>query len=503
MKFGRLFLLKDIKIDKDYINICDQSGESFRAWIKANAQWTGEEGNGFSYLNENDKIYVHAPMNICYTSNYLMIENPRNYYKSFLAFITKVTYINEGTTEISFVIDEIRTWWDNVVPQPCLVEREHVLEDTLGAYTLPEPFPMSSEWKRIGLQFENFSDFNYMIAQTKDNMNEEDFKTINNVLVGVDITDTPITAAEVAKRLYFVISEGKEQNIVDVYAVPTSNKTSMVYIMLKSLDGGFTPRYNKMYTAQFNKCVLSDLCGNSSELHFERSSVKDRIGVVIEKTLVPTCIINVAPTGYNGFEYDYTNAISLNDFPKVIWQGDAYKQWLANNDVANGLKMGTQALSFLGGFATMAAALAGLTNPATAIPTAIMGSVTAASSLISTGQLLNEYDTAQLQPHNVYGTTNSTISLVSQNRYGIYLMQFSQPREYLEIQDQYFHLSGYRIDTVKVPNLQTPGRKFNYVKTKNCAFTGDCPASTLQLINAVFNRGVTIWHNVATMLEYD
>lgn len=497
MRNARLYLLENVKLDMEYKNICDMSGETMREWAKANSKWFYTT---FAFLRHEGKIRINTPYNECLTANYGLIENPNNYYKGMYIFITNAIYIDDGTTELLFELDWVRTYWDNLTFTACFVEREHVIDDELGKYTLPEPFQTSEEWVKVSESFENYSDLYYMLAETKENVTVDDFKTINNLLVGVPIT-TPKTDRSMAVLLAYRINEGKESKVVDVYSIPQNDATTISINMSESLDKGYQPKWKKCYTQQFNRVILTNFCGENKILAFERSSIKNKIGCVIEKTTVPYAVVNVAPTGYNSFAYDYNNAISLNDFPKVIWQGESYKQWLANNQTSNVIKSMSNTLQQTFGVAM--AALGTLYPPLKGGATMILsGASMAASGTLNQAEVINSYDVAQNQANNTHGFGNSAISLIAQNRYGIYLYQESQPEEYLKIIDQQFDLYGYRVDRVKVPNLQTPSRKFNFVKTKQCAFTGDCPAKALEIINKIFDRGVHVWHEMDTILDW-
>ena len=60
---------------------------------------------------------------------------------------------------------------------------------------------------------------------------------------------------------------------------------------------------------------------------------------------------------------------------------------------------------------------------------------------------------------------------------------------------------GYKVNTLKVPNI-TGRQNWNYVKTLGCNVIGDVPQSDLQEIKGMFNRGITIWHNPSTFMDY-
>ena len=74
--------------------------------------------------------------------------------------------------------------------------------------------------------------------------------------------------------------------------------------------------------------------------------------------------------------------------------------------------------------------------------------------------------------------------------------------EYARIIDRYFSLFGYKVNDVKLPNI-TGRTNWNYVKTIDCNFSGNIPQPDLEVIKSMFNNGVTLWHNPATMYNYN
>lgn len=75
-------------------------------------------------------------------------------------------------------------------------------------------------------------------------------------------------------------------------------------------------------------------------------------------------------------------------------------------------------------------------------------------------------------------------------------MKMRCKREYLEIIDNYFSRFGYKINTVKLPNIT--GRTYwNYVEiggTEEIGY-GEAPSTAMEVINGACRKGVTIWHN--------
>ena len=77
-----------------------------------------------------------------YDCNYLAFQNVAFGKKWFYAFITSVEYINNETSEITFEIDRIQTYWFDLKLKQSFVEREHSSTDNIGDNIEPEPIEL-------------------------------------------------------------------------------------------------------------------------------------------------------------------------------------------------------------------------------------------------------------------------------------------------------------------------------------------------------------------------
>lgn len=73
--------------------------------------------------------------------------------------------------------------------------------------------------------------------------------------------------------------------------------------------------------------------------------------------------------------------------------------------------------------------------------------------------------------------------------------------EYAEIIDNYFTCFGYATHVVKTPNI-TSRTYWNYIQTKGCTINGNIPAEADEQITAIYDRGITFWHDPAHMFDY-
>ena len=74
--------------------------------------------------------------------------------------------------------------------------------------------------------------------------------------------------------------------------------------------------------------------------------------------------------------------------------------------------------------------------------------------------------------------------------------------EYAQIIDRYFDLYGYKVLSVKIPELYSR-QYWNYVKTVDCNIQGNIPQDDMDAIKAMFNKGITLWHDADNMRNYN
>lgn len=475
---------RGIRLDKAHTNICDMSHTAFGQWCTENAAWHYDT---FSYLKQESAILVDANMYDLATASYMFIDNFQYFPKTFYAFVEGFEYVNDGCCKIKFSIDYVRTFWHLVRFKECFVEREHPVNDTIGANTITENIETTENWQVTAQAYEDFSELNYATFYTKGgDANPADYQRVNGQLIGIPVLMTG--DVNTVQFIVDMVNQGYEERLKQIYSYPTSNVTGMQLAMSTSLDG-YTPRYNKCYTSQFNKCVLTDMQGTGQELYFEYSD-GNGIGIYINKNIVPSPTIQAIPVNYLGLERDYTRSITLDNFPETIFSGNSYAQYKANYAVANMLSYQSQVAKQMNN--TMRGIVLG------SVDQSAMGLF---NVLNTEQQYQNQENVARIQASNNYGQKEVSNTLIDLKACGIYLLQMCQPYEYIKRIDDFFYKFGYQTNQLKQPNISS-NATFNYVKTRDCAVYGDCPAQAITDIQNAFNRGVTIWHNIESMLDY-
>ena len=482
--------------------------------------------DNYTYIKKDNYIKVGFPIDEIIGCNYLFYRNEGFTTKYYFCFITNMEYINENCTGITFETDVWQTYQFNLTYNPCFVEREHVNNDTIGLHTIPENLELGeyvtqyinntqenpeltnmfylsdvvivaavttiglayaipqraqqSEYNGIysGLYYLAFKtprDFNLYLEEVHQNISEDN-------IVSLFIAPTELCQ--------FVESDWDDTSFNFEFAfVPTSTTEidmgDIAYTKPDHLDKDYFPRNKKLLTFPFCYLNITNNAGTVCDYHYELFkdsecpfNIKGSIGV--------GCSIKMYPYDYaTGNSTNLLNklySISANKLPTCTWLNDTYTNWLTSQAVNMPLQF-TKDITSIG--------FSGATGNASGIANGLFG---IASSMATV------YERSLIPPTARGGSNEADLSFAQRHTFNIYPMSIK--KEYAEIIDKYFDMFGYKVNTVKIPNIN--GRaNWNFVKTIECNFEGDIPQNHLQIIKQIFNNGVTLWHNPNTMYNYN
>ena len=164
----------------------------------------------------------------------------------------------------------------------------------------------------------------------------------------------------------------------------------------------------------------------------------------------------IVPLHYKGTNgNNYSESLPLPKFPICGWDTDVYTNWLTQNAV----NIGVQVVSA----STQIASGVGLT-----IATGGAGSLTGASNVLSgstqIASLLGQIREHKMTSPQAEGNVNTGDISYSTGNTTITAYQMTIKQEYAKIIDDYFSMFGYKVNTVKVPNI-TGRANWNYIKT--------------------------------------
>ena len=493
--------------------------------------------DNFTYQRKDNIIRYPAHIDTILTYNYVMYQNEAYTNKWFYAFITKMEYVNDNMTYITIKTDVYQTWQFDMVWKRSFIEREHVNVDTIGTHTVPENLEIG-EYICEANQDANPGNSHLVIAATYDcfkNVNAGSY--VNGIYSGVDYyliapagLDPSLQSdpASISAFLNTYATAGKSEAITGMFIVPDkitkfanagsytwdymSTEGGLSYYPYKKLTnldltgadfgdisitkpyssvGNYVPKNNKLYVYPYKYLKATNNTGSSAIYHYEEFS-SSTFKFKTKGSITPGCSIKCYPLNYKGVTNNYDEGINYGKFPVCSFNTDMYTNWLTQNSVNLALNMVSGAGQIVGG--------AGV-----AIATGGAGIAVGASSMVSgaatiANTLAQVYEHSLIPPQAEGNLNNGDINFsMGINKIMFYKMTIKE--EYARIVDQYFSMYGYKINQVAIPH--TTGRaNWNYVKTIGANIEGDIPEEDLNEIKAIFNNGVTLWHNASTYLDY-
>lgn len=327
----------------------------------------------------------------------------------------------------------------------------------------------------------------------------------------------------------------------NAFYLPTPNTEASglgnITISRNTTINGYTPKNNKLFVSPYNYIHASNNAGQDIEYFYEdfladpifnMYACMDQGGDIkcVPRNSKKSTTTSTALSGWN-------ESLTGGKLPTLAWSSDYYLNWQAHNGKNIAIQTGLSALGFAvntltgglgGGFGNyndINAAMSRIngmpTGPGTerAMQNAIDqvqyiggnnsgiggmfgGMINFASQVASTQNAIRN---AKMVPPMAQGNTQlgNLPFATKQCKFTFYKM--SVKAEYARCIDNYFSMFGYKTNRMKTPNI-TGRQNWNYVKTVGCNILGDIPQGDLQAIKAMFNNGITIWHNASTYLDY-
>lgn len=516
---GKIILARDIRLDRDYRNILNYSESQMLTLVQNHAV---ASYNDCSFVRQGgNSVDVPTSYGNALKCNYMAFQNPDYSNKWFFAFIDDVEYKSNGMTRITFTIDECSTWFDYWTLMPCLVTREHVNDDTVGANIVDEGLEFGEYVCNGAVTPPQMNDLCYMVQATQHYVSGRGQYATN---VGGVFSNGTFFYCPTIADVGYVINQydqaGKGDAVQNVYIVPqafvggkptnpitaTDNwwhgyttPMGFAYTVSKptSIDG-YTPRNKKLLTFPYNCLMLDNNNGSSNTLKYE--DFTDESGYcTFDIYGVPTIggSIKCNPTHYKGRsgEFDQEGLVA-GKYPTCGWTNDVYTNWLTQNAV--NIEMGHigQGINVLGG--GLMATLGVVTGNAM-----LAGQ---GGSMVGSGisSAMNEYAERyqhSLMPPSAGGNINAGDYVTCSNKNRFYFIRMSIKAVNARRLDGWFDRFGYKVNQLKTPNLT--GRTYwNFVQISGGEVIGEStnqtisvPTKSMDMINAVFRAGTTVWHN--------
>lgn len=523
----------DVVLLKMPLEISDSNQLTFANVTAQTNYFTGLTGklvldnNDYSYQRKDGVIRAAGQYDDLCNYNYVMYKNTHYSSKWFYAFITDMEYVNDSVTAISIKTDVWQTWQFDLTYKRTFVEREHVNSDKIGEHTVPENLECGEYLidSNTELSLGTGTMVVFMVTEPPYDQAPVTYIThsIGNCFNGLLAFATRVGDAPKIIQMYDESSATTADAIYNIYTVPqecidTTNystwtqgslSASIFQIhsntqILKSTTisesasfQGYTPVNKKLMVYPYRYFHISNNAGADIEYRWEdmpQSSNVPYADILIEG--IASCGAQSKLTlkqykSYNstasGHSQMLTYGIPGAKMPCCAWTTDYYTNWLTQNGVNIGVATAAAATSIGLGVLTGGTGLV-----ATA---AVLGGATKIGSEIA------EITKAAKTPDQAKGDVANGDLLFSNQECAFNFYSMSIRPEYAQIIDSYFSAYGYKVNLIKTPNI-TGRTNWNFVKTIDCYIEADIPQTDLSEIKSMFDKGVTLWHNPSTFMDY-
>lgn len=301
------------------------------------------------------KGYVDTLQN-CNYGYYTNSYNGTN--KTFYFWIVAKNFLARETTELTIQIDVFQTWLFDVNYSPCMIEREHVTNDTTGAHTLPEDFELGDYVTYVKKPIEILQgEPCYLIGVT-------DGSSIGGTVFGKTYSGFELKYytmggyTQLNEYIQSLAEAGKADAIAFIFTFPKAllnagmsepyqNGETIVgmfgncsyleelqfsdFLTTFSFKGdNYTPYNNKLYTHPFNFLTIKNPSGGNIVLKFELFELVS-MSFYIQANLTQNPHITLTPSHYGGKEFAIDDSITMQEFPLCSWNNDNYANWYAQH----------------------------------------------------------------------------------------------------------------------------------------------------------------------------
>lgn len=552
-----VYLLTGVPCDKSYVHTL--------YFENKNEQYTyfyGKRVKTFTNVSyqrhSKNSIRLECLADDIYNVNYLMFQNTAYGNKWFYAFINNVEYINNVTTEITYTIDVMQTWYFDYTLGACFVEREHTLTDVVGENTVPEPvdggepyiqeyneymyqstttnplfvlvvYYIPTQGQYIGGIGDNYTFKVYTDANMRGTIYNgiytgaisyaypmffgadgvETLKWLDALFKTLDeISATIISVQQVPYEAWMDEEFGRPSKIKPINQ-PLSFSVGSGTTEYPRTDI-YTPKNKKCYTYPYSYMVVTNNKGDERTLLWEQSASKSadgrqQIRIQISSAVSPTCEIGARPMNYMGKEVNYDEGVLLNDFPMPAWSENTFERWWAINKYQFMYNTVTDAITTTANIATFA--MGGGAAGGVVAGTKLVKSAVSADKPLTDD--LVEYATRNRAPNKGRGNMSSSGLPIVEGRIGFSMYSMGSKPEYIKIVDEYFSMYGYKICRLKIPNIKAAAKselrpQWNYIKTTTCIIDNlNAPADVDEQLQSIYNSGITFWMNPNNVGKYN
>ena len=485
--------------------------------------------NSYTYQRyAKNKLRVNILADNLYDVNYMMFQNSAFGSKWIYAFVTNVEWLNNVTTEITYEIDDMQTWYLDYTLNQCFVERMHSLTDDIGDNILPENIELG---EYVFNNYENISHFVEDGTQYHPNPNElitvvavidvdndeelsADGAMFERVFTGAKLWVYDNANSNTPAAINAKLDEFKQRPdaVVSIYTAPkmavnwpiadngscVNDHTDNVgaphpvtfdRITTNDVLDGYKPKNNKLYTYPYNFLNIDNGKGDSLALRYEfydedGSQLTPQVNLYAN-LLAPSNVV-LQPRNYKGVsKATHNESLILDNYPLCCWSIDSWQAWFSQNVLP-------YAGSAVGVVGTAGLAALGMVSGA-----AVVGAGAAAI-----GMALNGGYRAAIGAEITKGNFNGGNTSVANNIQSFFVGRMSISANYARVIDSFFTRFGYAQKRVMTP-IRDARARWTYIKTIGCTISGTIPADSEKKIQSIFDNGITFWINPSEVGNFD
>lgn len=538
---SNIWILKGVPLD-------DKHTKSYRPKSKAEqfeqfTAFTAYTLTNQSYIrHSNNSIRVELQADNVINCNYMLFQNNSFGDKIFYAFITDVEYVSNSTCRIEYKIDVLQTYYFDIDFLPSMIEREHSKTDAIGDSVTADYYIgkniVCNTNRIIGadtISIDDLEDFVVVIVTTKmlDDPTSpliRQYYTTGNltgymrsncvsfIRIG-GLSEAEVKDVDTLLNNYIANNGDGINGIVDIYCVPqifihdyifsgsyvvnVSDKITRIDVPVETIGNGsaldgYTPKNKKLLTSPYVYGVITAPTGQTRNISYELwDSTYDSHNDIYFSTMTMEASIlagvadyRVTPKNYGGYDYTQTNSLTVQNFPQVPINIDAFTNWSSQNKN-----------SFLA--STISLGISAVTNALTLNAAGMMGDATT-----SMGMVANNADLKNQTVGVNSASTSTAIWAYPDHYYRIATMSIDA--DSARQVDDYFTKYGYSVGRLKIPNFWSgAGRtNYNYCKTSEANIrsinprTTGLPSDALSEICDIFNNGVCLWESLGSVGNY-
>jgi hypothetical protein len=488
-----------------------------------------------TYARENKTITVGVSADELDAAgvNYVRYINPQFANRYFYSFVDNIEYVAPYTSRLTIRTDVWLTNIGSINADECLVEREHVADDTTFAHTLPEPV----EPGELIYSTEFFANRDALDGTGAVNTNAHyvalflfaseviatspaivintayvDSYVGGDFVAGYYIATAPqdalafvawcqekgmstdnICYAKLIPREYITLDD--RGAIIDesatlpvtVYNVSDNNAAQSI-----TIEPNFAQNYthrirnNKLNCYPYRAYRVTNYDKSFADLRPEKMTA---LTFALRACLGSSPDVSLRPTSYN-YGNDMDKAVTTSDFGDVPYKSSAYLEYLAQHKNTYQL---TKALYIADGLSAVLSPIGALASGADAAVSELASSAQSVGSTIrSAQQYYAGLSDLKRRPPTVSGGSASNLSRINRCK-GLGIYDMCMRPEIAEIVDSYFDQYGYNVSTLKVPQWSSRPH-YNFVKTNGINIYGSLPKNEAAELARLFDEGLTIWH---------